>query len=122
MLRHALAFVLAFGSATAAQAGAVLLTAPLSLPSSGHFLQCFANNLDKRARLLTVEILDTGGSVVASSSFEVEPGGINHTRTNNLFGSYCRITFEGSKKAVRGTLVLGIAGLPDVPQVAVPAQ
>jgi hypothetical protein len=122
MLRSLLAFALVLGFAASAHAGTVLLTAPLYLPSSGHYLQCLANNLDKQARWLAVEILDVGGSVVAASGDEIAPGGINYARTNNLFASYCRITFDGSKKAVRGTLMLGISGLPDVPQVAVPAQ
>lgn len=111
-----------FGTSLAAHAASVLVTPPLSMPSSGHFMECVANNLDDDPRTITVEILNTVGSPIVRTSGIVNPGGIRGVATGNLFTSYCRITYSGSKKFVRGQMTLNLNGTPVVPQATVPAQ
>lgn len=119
-----LSFLLGF-AATAA-AATVLVTPPLQLPSSAHFLSCLANNLDNKPRTMTVEIFNTAGTLVATSGSDlVNPGGISGTTSGNLFASYCRITYDGGKKGVRGAMTLQLsqpAGSASIPQVAVAAE
>jgi hypothetical protein len=119
-LHVAVAVVL--GWSLASHADTVLVTPPLSMPGSTHFMTCLANNLDDEPRDTTVEILNTAGSVIVASSGSVNPGQIRGVNTSNLFASYCRITYDGGKKRVRGALTLSLSGLPSVPQVTVPAQ
>jgi hypothetical protein len=123
ILRPLLALALLLGSAVAAHAGStVLYTAPTIMPGSGHLMLCYANNLDSKERELTVEIVNSGGTAVSTWSSMVQPGGIAATQTNNVFASYCRITYAGSRKKVRGAVTLGLNGLPYVPQVTLEAR
>lgn len=124
-MKTSVALALVLGSALGAQAGTVLVTPPLQVPV-GDYLICLASNLDEKPRSLVVEILRPGGLVVASSLVTVvSAGGVNGASTNDVFASYCRITFEGSKKRVRGQMTLstlGTIGTPPVPLVSVVAQ
>lgn len=123
ILRPATTLALLLGFAVTAHAGGtVLYTAPTVMPGSGTLIFCYANNLDTKDRDLTVEVINTVGNPVATSSGTVPPGQTRGTQTSNLFASYCRITFSGSRKNVRGAMTLGANGLPFVPQVTLEAR
>jgi hypothetical protein len=123
ILRPATTLALLLASAVTAHAGStVLYTAPTFMPGSSTLMFCYANNLDSKDRDLTVEVVNTAGTAVATSSGPVSPGQTRGVQTNNLFASYCRITFSGSRKNVRGAMTLGANGIPFVPQVTLEAR
>ena len=122
MLRSLVALGLLVMPAAAAQATTVLTTAPTVMPGSGTRIFCIANNLDAKDREITVEIVNTAGTVIATGSGTTPPGQTRSAQSNNLFASYCRITFSGSRKNVRGAMTLGANVSPFVPQITLEAR
>jgi hypothetical protein len=77
---------------------------------------CMAMNATSAARQITVEIFAPGlATPSAANSLTVSPGnGIGaHLSGINATGfHYCRITFPGGKKSVRGVLYVELEGVP----------
>lgn len=103
----AFAALLLVGATAPAQAGDVTLYTPLAEVGALSFLRCSALNTGKKAIApLTVAFVNSDGSPFASTTCPtVDPGGF--CITTPLPGSvlsYCQITYNGSKKVVRGAL------------------
>lgn len=110
--------VLVVACSTVAQA-ATLFTQPLV----GQTFACLSANVSRETRQITIEILDSVGEVVHQSSSILSPLAVETI----FFAGFerpdyvvCRITVQGSKKNVRGTLC--ITDDNGVCSVAVPAQ
>ena len=99
--------------------------------SSGVFLTagfvtatCFAVNVGKKTRSVTIEIVDVDGEVDASEGFELEPGSAQSVSLASAEGPierYCRIDLKGSRKNIRGSFFIReTAGL--LPIAALPVQ
>lgn len=121
-MKNVFALVFLLTGAVAAEASTVLVTPPLSMLSTAHFMQCLAVNLDDQPRDLTLEILNFSGVVLASGGGMTNPGTVTSTASANISASYCRITYDGGKKDVRGALTLIRTSGTLTPAVTVPAQ
>lgn len=78
-----------------------LWTPPLR--NEGDIMSCQILNLGPTAIQVTAELFDAG-SLVSSGTLNVQPGWTqNVTYTSStVYGAYCKFTFNGSKKKVRG--------------------
>jgi hypothetical protein len=118
----------AFASAVVVVAGgpvaqaATLFTPPLV----GRNFACVSTNVSRETRQVTIELLDSVVEVVEQNSDNTSM--LSPLKANTIFFSgfvrpdwvVCRITVQGSKKPVRGTLC--ITDDNRVCTVAVPAQ
>ncbi len=103
----AFATLLLVAATAPAQAGDVTLYTPVAEAGVLSSLRCSAVNTGKKAIApLTVAFVNSDGSPFASNTCPaVDPGGF--CITTPLSGSvlsYCQITYNGSKKVVRGVL------------------
>lgn len=121
ILSSVVALGLFLGTAAVSHAGAVLYTAPTPLPS-GSLIYCQASNLDSKDRDITLEIIGVTGTVVSTSSQSLAPGARASTSSSAALASYCRITFSGSRKNVRGAATVGTNIIPFVPQITLEAR
>lgn len=89
--------------ASAADA-AVLATPPAAnyYPIFGGRMTCNLLNVGPNAASYQIDIIDYGGSILASTGQLVANPLAMVTLSDNTFGAYCRFTVSGGKKKWRG--------------------
>jgi hypothetical protein len=103
-----LASLLLVGATAPAQAGGVALFTPLAEAGSGNLLRCIALNTGKKAIApVVVAFLDASGVLVTGATCPNVARG--QACTAGIGGprlGYCEITYNRSKKVVRGALMM----------------
>jgi len=94
-------------------AAAVVLTTDLGFLPAGTTAVCTAVNAGKRPVEIVFDIVDTSGVVQFGSTAPVAPGQAFTVSTGFAAPAarYCRFTFSGSAKTVRGSLCLFQGGI-----------
>lgn len=111
---------LLIATATPAHAGARLVSSRLSA-TSNQFGHCGIVNAGRKAVTLTVEVVAFNGPVLAESEVSIEPGASSGVSSGGgPLTFYCRFTGAFSKKNVRASASVNIAGGGTV--VAIPAE
>ena len=90
----------------AAPAHAVTFFTPMARAEGTATLACRAVNVGKKPLAITVTRGDLNGSDAQISCTSVAPGSGCATAPTGTTLSYCRFDFEGSKRAVRGSLTV----------------
>ena len=117
-LLAAIGVVLAAGSANA---GTVLATTAMNVPS-GNGPTCEATNLGKGTLDVNIRIVDINGLDIVAAVTPLAPGETNGLATSIGFSGFarCQFEFKGSRRNVRGALVVldNVSGLPIATLVA----
>jgi hypothetical protein len=90
----------------AAPSHAVTFFTPMARAEGAGTLACRAVNVGKKPIAITVTRGDLNGSDAQISCTSVAPGSGCATAPTGTTLSYCRFDFEGSKRAVRGSLTV----------------
>lgn len=100
---------LVFAPSGFAQAGT--LYTPYLMPGLSDGLTCTAVNVGTKPRSVTIEILrDNGTAALGPVTFNDVPAGqVFVESTLDDRARYCKFTFKGGKKNIRGSVCIGLA-------------
>jgi hypothetical protein len=106
-MRSSLLACLCLLTASAAQAGGVLATAPADAGTpEDQTLTCTFANVGTKPMVASGEVFDADGSLLASTSSELAPGETNGVSAGPGNGVWCRFTaVSGSTKSLRGAAI-----------------
>jgi hypothetical protein len=106
-MRSSLLASLVLLTASAAQAGGVLATAPANASApEEQTLTCTFANVGTKPMIASGEVIGADGTTLASTSSELAPGETNGVSAGAGNGVWCRFTaVSGSTKSLRGAAV-----------------